>query len=32
VPPSGLPMFQRFAKRVVRGTSRLADPFLVKIG
>jgi dTDP-4-amino-4,6-dideoxygalactose transaminase len=32
VPPSGLPMFQRFDKRVVCGTSRPADPFLVKIG
>ncbi|ROO86721.1 dTDP-4-amino-4,6-dideoxygalactose transaminase [Actinocorallia herbida] len=32
VPPSGLPMFQDFAKRVVRGPGRPADPFLVKIG
>lgn len=32
VPPSGIPMFQGFAKRVIRGTSRPTDPLLVKIG
>jgi hypothetical protein len=31
VPPSALPMFQGLAKRVVCGTSRPADPLLVRL-